>query len=168
MPFIYTLLYVAFIGILAHVLGEAYPRNKIDYRKFPLTPFSLERGGEIYIKLGIKKWKDILPDMSKVMKDMVPKKVRLNATSADVERLILETCVAEITHVILCLVSPVIILFWVDTSLTVGLLLTLIYTVCNIPFIMIQRFNRPNLMRLAERLSKREQRMKNENSDTLV
>ena len=102
------------------------------------------------------------------MKDMVPKKVRLGATSADVERLILETCVAEITHVILCLVSPVIIFFWVDTSLAVGLLLTLIYTVCKIPFIMIQRFNRPNLMRLAERLSKREQRKKNENSDTLV
>lgn len=168
MPFIYTLLYVAFIGILAHIIGEAYPRNRINHKKFPLTPFSWERGGEIYIKLGIKKWKDALPDMSKIMKDMVPKKVRFGSSSADVERLILETCVAEITHDILCLVSPVIIFFWAQTSLITGVLLTLLYIICNIPFIMIQRFNRPNLMRLAERLSKREQRMKNENSDTLV
>lgn len=168
MPFIYTLLYVALIGILAHIIGEAYPRNKINYEKFPLKPFSWEDGGEIYIKLGIKKWKDALPDMSKIMKNMVPKKVRYNSTSADVERLIYETCIAELTHAILCLISPVIIFFWAHTSLTVGVLLTLLYIICNIPFIMIQRFNRPNLMRLAERLSKREQRMKNENSDTLV
>lgn len=168
MPFIYTLLYVALIGILAHVFGEAYPRNKINYKKFPLTPFSCENGGEIYMKLGIKKWKDSLPDMSKIMKDMVPKKVNFNSTSADIERLIYETCIAELTHDALCLVSPVIILFWIDTSVIIGVLLTILYIICNIPFIIIQRFNRPNLMRLAERLSKREQRMKNENSDTLV
>ncbi|MBE6607706.1 MAG: hypothetical protein E7633_04030 [Ruminococcaceae bacterium] len=168
MPFLYTLLYVALIGILSHFIGEAFPRNKINYEKFPLKLFSWENGGEIYIKLGIKKWKNKLPDMSKIMKDMVPKKLNASSTRTDVERLIYETCIAELTHDMLCLVSLVIILFWIDTSVITGVLLTLIYIICNIPFIIIQRFNRPNLMRLAERLSKREQRLKNENTDTLV
>ncbi len=168
MPFIYTLLYVMFIGILAHFVGEAVPRNKICPEKFPLRLYAWENGGEIYIKLGIKKWKNKLPDMSKVMKDMIPKKLNFTSTKSDVTKLVYETCIAELTHDALCLVSPVIILFWAGTSPITGVLLTLVYILCNIPFIIIQRFNRPNLMRLAERLSKRDQKIKNENSDTLV
>jgi glycosyl-4,4'-diaponeurosporenoate acyltransferase len=168
MPFIYSLIYVIFLGIISHFIGESIPRNRFHPDKFPFKLFNWENGGELYIRIGIKKWKNKLPDMSKIMKDMVPKKVNFNSTASDVTVLIQETCKAELIHGLLCLVSPVIVLFWIDSSITVGIILTLVYVLFNIPFIIIQRFNRPNLMRLAERLSKREQRMKNENSDTLV
>ncbi len=47
-----------------------------------------EKGGRIYLKLGIRKWKDHLPDMSCLMPDMVRKDL-----GSDPAVLVQETCV---------------------------------------------------------------------------
>ena len=99
-----------------------------------------------------------MPDMSRVMKDMVPKRVGLCPTSHDVWVLVRETCVAEIVHVVLCLLAPVIYLFWHNGM---GIFLSAVVIICNIPFILIQRYNRPTLVALAQRLEKREERKRN-------
>ncbi len=168
LPFLYSLAYVIILGILSHFIGEALPRDRIDPSKFPLKSFNWEQNGNIYEKIGIKKWKNKLPDMSKVIKTMVPKKVGLVSSSSDICRLVKETCVAELIHEGLCLLSPVIFVFWADFSPTAGILLTLLYVFCNIPFIIIQRYNRPHLIRVAERLSIREKKLSHENSDTFL
>lgn len=161
-----SIAYVGTLGILAHVIGEALPRGLFSPERGAFSPKSWEKSGAIYEKLGIKKWKDILPDMSKICKYMLPKKVPAGARSERVDALVQETCVAEAVHAALCLFSPVIYCFWRNGW---GVALSVIYALCNIPFIMIQRYNRPRLVALSERLKKREERKKaNEGSGTVL
>lgn len=155
MAFLYSVLYVAAIGILSHVIGEAIPRRWFCHDRFPYRPWKWEREGKIYDALHVRAWKDRMPDKSKVMKRMVPKRVGKAPRAADVWRLVQETCVAEIVHFALCLCAPVIWLFWRNW---IGVVLALVFIICNIPFMIIQRYNRPSLVSLAKRLEKREER----------
>ncbi|MBR2020207.1 MAG: hypothetical protein IKA05_07390 [Clostridia bacterium] len=155
MPFLKSVLYVLALGIAAHYIGEALPRNWFHWDRFPYKPQKWERGGDVYEVLRIQDWKDHMPDLSRVMKDMLPKRVGMCPTSADVWALIRETCVAEAVHVVLCFLAPGVYLFWKNA---VGWFLTALVVLGNLPFIMIQRYNRPILVGLAQRLEKREER----------
>ena len=164
MPFLLSVLYVAVCGVLAHVIGEAIPRRIFLADRFPYSPWKWERNGAIYEKLGIRSWKDRLPDMSRVCKKMVPKRFGAFPTLEQVQRLIAETCVAEATHAVLCVIAPVIWLFWRNA---VGVILSGVVIFCNVPFIMIQRYNRPKLIALRVRLTLREERKRNASTDSV-
>ena len=159
-----SILYVALLGALSHFIGEALPRKWFVWSRFPWRDYGWERNGKIYDVLKIRVWKDRLPDMSRVVKRMVPKRVGRCPSSADVWRLVRETCVAEAVHFALCLLAPGIWFFWKNT---VGILLMLLYLLCNLPFILIQRYNRPTLVALAERLEIREERKKHARIDSV-
>ena len=105
-----------------------------------------------------------MPDVSRVMKKMVPKRFPEFPTVDSVQRLIAETCVAEATHAVLCLVAPVIWLFWKNY---VGVILSGVVILCNLPFILIQRYNRPTLIALCARLTAREERRRNASIDPI-
>ena len=92
--------YIALIGILAHVLGEALPRKWFLWDRFPYRTF------------------------------------------------LQETCVAEFVHWCLLLLSfP--LYSYVPTPF--GAAVTILYALSNLPFIFIQRYNRPRLLRLLNR-----------------
>ena len=106
----------------------------------------------MYEKLGIKRWKDYLPDMSKIMPDMVKKKMSA-AKEQGTAVLIAETCVAECVHWALIVLSLGIFLFWRGGW---AVLFWLVYNILgNVPFIIIQRYNRPRLVMLEERRERR-------------
>ena len=150
-----SIAYVAVIGILAHYIGESLPRSLFCEYRFPYRTYKWEKGGKAYNRLHIKKWKNRLPDMSRVMRDMLPKKVTFDATSDNIDALIKETCVAECVHYWLCVFSVGIYLIWKNY---VGVILAFVFIACNIPFMMIQRYNRPHLIKLRQKLLKREER----------
>ena len=162
MAFLKSVLYVAVLGIAAHFIGEALPRGWFDWSRFPWRDFKWERGGRIYDAFKIRAWKDRVPDMSRLLHRMVPKRVGKCPKAEEVWRLVRETCVAEAVHLALCLCSPVIWLFWRNIT---GVLLALLFVLCNLPFMMIQRYNRPTLVALAKRLEVREERKKNARID---
>ena len=162
MAFLKSVLYVAVLGIAAHFIGEALPRGWFDWSSFPWRDFKWERGGRIYDAFKIRAWKDRVPDMSRLIHRMVPKRVGKCPKAEEVWRLVRETCVAEAVHLALCLCSPVIWLFWRNIT---GVLLALLFVLCNLPFMMIQRYNRPTLVALAKRLEVREERKKNARID---
>ena len=164
MPFLFSVLYVILCGVLSHVIGEAIPRRIFHADRFPFAPWKWERNGAVYEKIRIRAWKDRLPDMSRVMKKMVPKRFPEFPTVDSVQRLIAETCVAEATHAVLCLVAPVIWLFWKNY---VGVILSGVVILCNLPFILIQRYNRPTLIALCARLTAREERRRNASIDPI-
>ena len=87
-------LYAAALGILAHPVGQALPRRWFDPYQAPYRCRDWEQGGRVYNKLHIRRWKDRLPDMSRLMPDMVKKKL----AAADPMSLVQETCVAECVH----------------------------------------------------------------------
>ena len=157
MSLLWSALYVGALGILSHYVGEAIPRRVFQSDRFPYRAYKWEREGGIYDVIGIRHWKDRLPDMSRIMKDMVPKRVGKCPTSEEIWVLVGETCRAEIVHLGLCLCAPVICLFWLD-RIAVGVSLSAVVMICNIPFILIQRYNRPKLVSLARRLEAREER----------
>lgn len=152
MSFIYAVLYIAALGILSHFFGQALPRARFDAGRFPYRAAKWENGGKVYEKLGIKHWKDHLPDMSKIMPDMVKKKMSA-VKEQGMDVLIEETCVAECVHWTLIVLSLGIFAFWRDAWAVV---FWLVYNILgNLPFIIIQRYNRPRLVMLEQRRRRR-------------
>lgn len=150
--FIKCVIYLGILGIVSHIVGEAIPRKWMDPGKFPFVCREWERDGKIYDGLNIRAWKDHLPDMSRVMKKMVPKKIVAGMGETELIRLIQETCIAELIHQMLILFSLFCINIWPGRG---GAVVALLFSAGNVPFILIQRYNRPKLIRLLKMLRKR-------------
>ncbi|MBQ3574198.1 MAG: hypothetical protein IJA26_00885 [Clostridia bacterium] len=100
--------------------------------------------------------------MSRISPKMVKKRISFSSASSEaIEKIVTETCVAEMIHDALILCAPGLYLIWPDP---IGAVIAVIYALSNIPFIIIQRFNRPTLLLLSKRLKQREERLKNANS----
>ena len=101
----------------------------------------------------VKSWKQLLPDGGGLWKKRGYKKRHLEDLSEEnLERFLLESCRAELTHWL------VISLFWVfgfflPASAT-GLML-IIALLGNLPCIIPQRYNRPRVLKLLERTQSR-------------
>lgn len=144
-------LFVAVLGLLSNPVARLIPR-KFSFDKFPFAPFSFEKGGKLYEKIGIKKWKDKVPDMSKILKTLMPKRVTADGGAKQFSLLAQETCVAELVHGALAVLSLGILTFWRD--IWAAVFLTVYNVFGNLLFIIIQRYNRPRLIRLASREKK--------------
>ena len=129
------------IGILAHILGEKLPRAKFDPEKFPYAPYAWEKDGKVYEKLGIAKWKDKMPDKSKFA--FAQNKTVRKSVGGDVSG----------AHFELLVISPVLL---ITMTGWLSIVATVLYGLSNIPFIMIQRYNRPRLVRLYKRMNARQ------------
>ncbi len=153
MSLLYAVIYIAVLGILSHFVGQALPRARFSAESFPYRTADWENGGRVYEKLGIKHWKDALPDMSRIMPDMVKKKLTGQNREQGMDVLIAETCVAECVHYWLIVLSLGIFLFWRGVW---ALVFWLVYNILgNVPFILIQRYNRPRLVLLEQRRKRR-------------
>lgn len=148
-------LYVGLLGILAHFVGEAFDRERFNENAYPFACRRWERGGKVYRKLGVRHWKDKVPDMSRVLPDMFPKKLTDSGNAETVRRLIKETCVAEFIHH--CLSVLFIMGIWlINDCTTGGFMLGLFAAACNTPYIIIQRYNRPMLVRYLTMLERKQ------------
>ncbi len=141
-------LVVATVGPLCFFIGQMLPRKNFRYDVFPFKCYKWERGGEVYTKLRIQYWKDRVPDMSQYIKSMYAKRITVFKDVKYLKQLVVETCIAELIHVALIFVSPIFLLF-MDGAWGVGGMIC--YILGNLPFIMIQRYNRPRLLMLIER-----------------
>ena len=145
--FIYWLAYMLTITVGIYIIGRIFPRKWIKEDKFPFRSFAFEKNGRIYDKIKIKKWKTKWPDASKLIHKIIPQipVKRFDDKSPEkVKTLIKESCVAETTHVVAFVLGFFAIFLW---GSVLGVLLTIVYALANIPPILIQRYNRPRLMR---------------------
>ena len=144
-------LYCAAIGILSNPIAALLPRSWFDPEKAPYASFSWEQDGRIYNRLGIRLWQDHVPDMSKILKNMVRKEVASRPTCQSMDTLARETCISEAVHWALILLSPPLLLIWPGIG---GWICTALWIAGNLPFILIQRYNRPRLVHTRNRLRK--------------
>ncbi|MBE6648971.1 MAG: hypothetical protein E7614_05570 [Ruminococcaceae bacterium] len=151
MKIIYCAVYLAFIGILSNFIGDTLGRDNLPFDRPPFSPFSFEKNGAFYEKLKIRFWKDRVPDMSKIRRSMVKKKVFHYRSVPELTLLAKETCVAEIIHSALIIFA--IPCFFLGGALWGSVCFT-VWTLGNIPFIMIQRYNRARIISLIARLDK--------------
>ncbi len=146
-------LIVAFIGAAAHYIGQVLPRKNFDFLAAPYTPFKWEQNGQFYTRFKIQFWKDKVPDMSQYVKSMFRKKISVFRDFDYIKELILETCVAEFVHWMLVLISPVFLVLMEGVAGRIG---AVVYALGNLPFVMIQRYNRPRLVSLMSRQKRQE------------
>ena len=153
MGFWYCALYIAILGVALFFLGRVLPKNWFHWDVFPYKDFAFERRGHIYDKLGIRFWQTKVPDMSRLFRKLMPPKRLSGDLDAATLRLMLqETCVAEFTHWVLTLLGLWCIKLWRE----LGWLFWLIYFLLgNLPFILIQRYNRPRLATVLQRMERR-------------
>lgn len=146
--------YLAVVGLIFFLVGRIIPKKWLRYDRFPYRPFAFEKDGKIYHTLRIHRWREKLPDMSKILPGMIPsKKLPKKATSEQLERMVQETCVAELIHNLLCILGFGSVLLWKGAG---GWLIALLYMMGNIPFSIIQRYNRPKLVQIMQKLKYRE------------
>ena len=143
------ILYLTAIGAASFVIGRLLPKSWLHEDRFPFRPFAFERQGKRYEKLRIKSWQNKLPDMSRLFKHLMPAKKMNGDTLRDLPLMIKETCVAECIHLLLPLAGLYCLRLWRGMG---GRIITVCNLLGNIPFIMIQRYNRPRLVRLYERM----------------
>jgi glycosyl-4,4'-diaponeurosporenoate acyltransferase len=146
-------LIVAFIGAAAHYVGQVLPRKNFDFSTAPYASYEWEQNGHFYTRFNIQFWKDKVPDMSQYVKSMFRKKISVFRDFDYIKELILETCVAEFVHWMLVLISPI---FLVLMEGAAGWISAVVYALGNLPFVMIQRYNRPRLVCLMNRQKRQE------------
>ncbi len=146
MQFLKTIRYILCVSIAVFILGRVFPRKWIFEDRFPFKSFEFEKGGRIYNKIGIMKWKTKLPDASVIITKIIPKFMPRKRIDQDdqIPILIKETCVAEATHVLVSLLGFGCVFIWEGIG---GWAVSVTFLLLNIPFIIIQRFNRPRLIR---------------------
>lgn len=149
--FVYNALIALVLGVISIFVGNIIPRKWIRCEWFPFKSFFWEREGKTYHLLRIELWKNRLPDISVYVNSVFPKKMEAEKIK-DTKyfyKFAKETCIAELVHFILIFVSP--LYFWLNWDEDWGLAAMIINIVCNIPFIIAQRYNRPRLLRVIKR-----------------
>ena len=104
-----------------------------------------------------------LPDMSRIFPKLMPAKRLTPQTMTDLPRMIEETCVAELIHALLSVSGLGFLWLWPGGW---GIALTVVYILLgNVSFIIIQRYNRPRLVKLLEMQQKKAARTKKEDAE---
>lgn len=160
-----SFLYLCFISILAFPLGRMIPKKMVHHDRFPYRPFKWEKNGKVYSRLEIRRWMNKLPDMSRIFPSaMKRRELQKDFTADDVSELIDETCVAEFVHTALCILGLFCMKLWPGIG---GIVFYILYvTVFQLPYIWIQRYNRPSLVRVYRWMNKKERSVSYESIDT--
>lgn len=154
-----TLKYIfinAFFWVLVHFassyLVHFLPDKIYDCKNLLFKTRKIEINGNIYKKFfKINLWKDYLPEAGKFL-GLHPfsKKHFISKSNQYIKRFILETCRGELAHILPFLFLPVSFI-WNPTFADI---ITLFYVIIfNIPFIMVQRYNRIRLVNLINKES---------------
>ncbi len=139
-------------GLIAHLL----PDRALRWARWWYHPRAFEQSGRLYRRLfRIHRWKHLVPEAGNFYRGGFTKRALDRSDPAYAERFVLETYRAEFSHW-LTIALAFTFQLWNDWYVTV---LMLFYAgAVNLPCIIIQRYNRPRLLRLYERLSREESR----------
>lgn len=160
------LAYMAAWGILCFPLGRLINRLHPSWEKPPFRTMDWERGGAAYELIGVRAWKNLAPDVSRFFPQIVPRKgFDGRPDAAKLEDMLLETCVAETVHWLLSLTGLIMLWLWPGAG---GVAVYAVYVILgNLPFIVIQRYNRPRFARMLNAVRARERRRTDAGSDTV-
>ena len=147
-------IYFAITGLGLFFLGRLIPPGKMQWHRFPYKLYKAEKEGSVYRKIGIHYWQNKVPDMSRIFPKLMPPKKMIATDKDSLLRMIQETCTAELIHLLLCITGLYCVKLWPGAGgITLAALNIVIF---NLPFILIQRYNRPRLVRLYKKIIEKE------------
>ena len=107
-----------------------------------------ERDGRCYERIGVRRWKSLLPDAGRVFPGGVSKRRLVSADVDALRRLAEETRRAELVHWAVPALAPLFAL-WNPALLTLAMIVYAV--VANAPCLIVQRYNRARLLRVIGR-----------------
>ena len=138
--------YLVTTGIVAFFVGRILPKKWFRADLFPYRPLKFEDSGRFYDKFGVRKWQNKVPDMSTIMSFLIPsKKLPQTLTSESVKAMLTENCIAEWIHYLLAVLGFGCVFIWENIG---GWIVSALYAIGNLPYIIIQRYNRPKIVKL--------------------
>ena len=137
-----------FVAIIIRLL----PQSWFDYNKKVYHVSEKEKN--FLVKLGVRKWKNKIPDLGSTV-NFKKNELKNSKNTEYLKKFIQETCYGEMLH-IFCIISALVSLLFVSRNifLTMALPIAIIYSMINIPSILIQRYNRPRLIKQLKRLER--------------
>ena len=145
--------YLVGTGAAGFILGRLLPKDWFLCDRFPYKEYLCERGGRIYERLRIKAWQNRVPDMSKIFPAWMPPKKFCRSDIKRLPNMIQETCVAELVHGLLSLSGLACLKLWPGIG---GVVMSILNLMVNLAYVVIQRYNRPRLLRLLKDTEKRD------------
>ena len=148
-------LYCAISGIIGFLFGRLASRWPMNPDKGLFRCYMFENNGAIYENLNIRKWQKRVPDMSRIVPFLMPPKNLSGDYAERLPTMIQETCIAEVTHVVVSILGLRCLKIWPGMG---GIVVTAVFIIVfNVPYILIQRYNRPRLIRLQCKLQKKKE-----------
>lgn len=138
-----TIFYHLAMRLAVGTLIDVKYHNRMDYTKKWFQEKAFEK--KLYKKLRVRKWKNRLPTLN-------PEDFDLKNRS--LEEIIQVTCQAEVVHELIMPLSfvPIVFSIWFG-SLGVFVITSCVSFLFDSLFVIMQRYNRPRLMRLLKRAS---------------
>ena len=139
---------------IVYCMCVSFDTSFFDESKRIYRSFRWEQEGRIYSdKLRIQKWKDILP--AHTGKDGFSKVHLGDVTVEHLNEFIMETCRGEWDHTMNC---AVIVLLFAVNDIPAASCFSIIVIAGNLPFVLIQRYNRFRLQKLRLVIIRRQKR----------
>lgn len=131
-------------GLVAHRM----PVSRLDHDNWWFRLRPAERSGRLYERLRIKRWKDRLPEAGALFTGGFSKRRIATRDPGYLERFVVETRRAELTHWLVMAAAP---LFFLWNYWWVGLIMIGYALIANLPCLAAQRYNRVRLLRILAR-----------------
>lgn len=145
--FVWNLVIIGLWHLVAFFACVKLPTSKFDPSKERFSPKTWEHGGRWYRdKLKIQLWKDRVPQFTG--KEGFSKEHLTDVSIEYIDEFILETCRGEWMHLKSCVCVVITLLI---NPLLVGLVFSFLILLGNLPFAIIQRYNRFRLQVLRKK-----------------
>lgn len=138
--------------MLSFFAGRFIPKSWINPDSFPYKTCQFEENGKFYEQFGVKKWQNKVLDMSKIFPKIIPQKKINGDLQSALPVMIKETCIAELIHWFLFIPVLYCLVLWEGLG---GYIVVTLYELFNIPYIIIQRYNRPRLINTLKRMERK-------------
>ena len=141
-----NVLVLILFSIFNTILSLKIPSAFLDQRRRLFRVRQWEDAGAVYQRMfKVKRWKNIMPELSDFFKKLFPKKRIASYDKAYLQKYLVESCRAELTHWGI-IFSSFLFVFWNNFIKTAVMIV--IAFVLNLPYIIIQRYNRPRIRSL--------------------
>lgn len=135
-----------FFSVAISYLSVKLPEHIYFYKRWIFRERKWEKAGALYERLfRVRSWKALLPEVSDFFNFSFPKKYFTQSNREYMSKYLMESCRSELTHWNI-IFSSLLFILWCDPSTTLKIIIIAISL--NLPYIIIQRYNRPRIIRL--------------------
>lgn len=155
-PLALLILIYAAIWVTIHI-GSGYVAHRLPLHLFDREGLLCrerrwEGGGRLYRRLLVHRWKDAMPEAGSMFSGGFSKRALTGRDPAYLQRFVAETCRAEFSHWLAVALG---LTFFVWNHWVIGAFMMVYALGTNLPFILIQRYNRIRFRRVLRRYSRR-------------